>query len=271
MKTKISLLAVGMLFATMATLQAQTDKTNSSTKTDLKVISDEKEEVRHPMNFVKFNATSLVVGAIGFQYERILSKRISLAIGYNTRSSSALPFKQSLLDQVDASDIDTRNIIENIQLGGSTITPEIRFYTGKKGYGKGFYIAPFYRNTNIDIEKFTVLYSKVGINDASITLSGNFKSNTAGLLFGAQWGLGKLVSLDWWIAGPHIGNGKGDIEGLSDQPLTAFEQNEVRKVLNDFDIPLTKKTVEVSAAGAKLALDGPWAGLRAGISIGIRF
>jgi hypothetical protein len=53
--------------------------------------------------------------------------------------------------------------------------------------------------------------------------------------------------------------------------LSEDEQNSLREELSDLDIPLTKETVSVNANGASLKLDGPWAGVRAGISIGIKF
>jgi hypothetical protein len=36
--------------------------------------------------------------------------------------------------------------------------PEVRFYLGK-GYGKGFYIAPFYRNLKYDITGVNFTYT----------------------------------------------------------------------------------------------------------------
>jgi len=41
--------------------------------------------------------------------------------------------------------------------------------------------------------------------------------------------------------------------------------------LEDIDIPLTNTKVVVTANGASLELDGPWGGIRAGFSLGIRF
>ncbi len=41
--------------------------------------------------------------------------------------------------------------------------------------------------------------------------------------------------------------------------------------IKDLDIPLTDKTVIVTANGANVKLDGPWGGIRAGLSLGIKF
>jgi hypothetical protein len=102
-------------------------------------------------------------------------------------------------------------------------------------------------------------------------MSGKLTGNTFGLMLGAQWALGKHISLDWWMLGPQYGNGKGDFSGLASQPMTIAEQNDLRQQLEDFDIPLTTKIVSVNANGANVKLDGPFAGVRAGISIGIKF
>jgi hypothetical protein len=41
--------------------------------------------------------------------------------------------------------------------------------------------------------------------------------------------------------------------------------------MEDIDISLTDKTVNVTSNSASLKFDGPWAGLRTGLSIGVRF
>ena len=77
--------------------------------------------------------------------------------------------------------------------------------------------------------------------------------------------------LDIWIFGPHYGSGKGNFSGASSRLLSKDEQNGLRDQLNSIDIPLTDKTVSVNANGASLQLDGPWGGIRGGISLGFKF
>jgi hypothetical protein len=90
-------------------------------------------------------------------------------------------------------------------------------------------------------------------------------------LFGVQKFFGERIVLDIWIFGPHIGSGKGDFNGTSTRTLTPDEQDIVRQQLEDLDIPLTDKTIEVNANAASLKLDGLWGGIRGGISMGIKF
>ncbi len=221
------------------------------------------------MNFVKFNVTGLLLKNYSLQYERAINKTISVAFSYRTMPSTSLPFKKQLKEAV-GDDPDTQDIIDNLELSNMAITPEVRFYLGQKGYGRGFYIAPFYRYAKFKTNHW-ILTVDNSTEDKTVSLSGDLTSNTAGILFGAQWGIGKYMVLDWWILGPHYGKANGNFTGVPNKPLTQSEQDELRTNLEDFDLPLTDKTITVTANRATLGLDGPWAGVRAGISFGVKF
>ena len=107
----------------------------------------------------------------------------------------------------------------------------------------------------------------------TIKLKGDVTTHSGGLMFGAQWQIGKMVMIDWWILGGHYGVSKGTLSGVPSSSLSANEQDDIRTIINDFenDIPLTKITADVSANNVKAIVDGPWAGVRAGLTIGIRF
>ncbi len=226
-------------------------------------------------NIIKINATSPIINNYSFQYERVISKRVSFAFSYRFMPQSNIPFKGTIIDLSDDTNAAT-DAIENMKLSNYALTPEIRFYVGKKGYGKGFYLAPFFRHAKYEASQFRIEY-QIDSPDPSynyngtLNLSGDLKSNTFGLLIGAQWFLSRSVVLDWWILGPHAGFGKGNLNGLSDRPLTEIEQREILDKLEDIEIPFADKTVEVNSRGANMKLDGLWGGLRAGISIGVKF
>ena len=222
------------------------------------------------MNMVKVNVTSIPIRNYLFQYERVLGKSVSLAISYGTIPEGNIPLKTQILKFTD-NDEETERIFNNFRLTSYSVTPEIRFYTGKKGYGRGFYLAPFYRNSGYEGSNFIVDFEDEFGNNQTINLSGDIKGNTFGILLGAQWALSKHLVLDWWIVGPHYGNGKGSFNGLSSRPLSASEQQDLRQSLEDIDIPMVDKTVSVTANGATMNLDGFWGGVRAGISFGFKF
>lgn len=245
---------------------AQNEPMNADTTLQIKEVN----KINPHKNIFKINLTALLLKNYSFQYERVLSKSISVVLGYRTMPSSTIPFQKIVLEQVGEDD-ETRKTIEDFRLSNSAITPELRFYVGKKGYGRGFYIAPFYRYATFETNDVNVFYTTSTNAERTIKLSGKLTTNTGGILFGVQKFIGKRIVLDTWLFGPHYGSGKGNFVGTSSTPLTQDEQNSLRTELNDIEIPLTDKTVTVNANGATVTLDGPWAGLRAGLSLGFKF
>ncbi len=263
---KIYLIII-MLF----TLTIAAQENFSTIETELETV-DSTSVLKIKKNALKFNLTGLVFNNYSFQYERILSKRISFAVSYRFMPQSKIPFKSYFEDDDEDSNEPggTNYILNNTKIGNMAITPEFRFYLGK-GYGKGFYIAPYYRYAKFTTDGFTFEYDTEdgGVND--FKLSGNVTSHSFGLYFGAQFTLGKHMYLDWWIFGGHYGSSKGELTGRSNTPLSDFEQQSIREELEDLDLPLVDTEVEVNSNSVKLKFDGPWAGLRAGLSIGFRF
>ena len=222
-------------------------------------------------NFLKVNLTALALKNYSFQYERAFTKTLSVAVSYRTMPNTTLPFKAAIEEAIaEEGDQETVNAIRDLKMENFAITPEVRFYLGKKGWGRGFYIAPFYRYAEFKVSNIAFEYGDNPAIQNKIALSGKLTANTGGLAFGAQWALGKVIVLDWCIVGPHYGGGKGDFAGASSRLLTPAEQLELRQDLENLDIPFTDKTVNVTASGASMKLDGPWGGARAAISLGIR-
>ena len=87
------------------------------------------------MNFVKLNITSVFLKNYAIQYERVLTKRISVGLSFRIMPSSTLPFKSSIINSMDNPDQQAVNAIESLKLDNIAITPEVRFYLGKKVCG----------------------------------------------------------------------------------------------------------------------------------------
>ncbi|HEY0039594.1 MAG TPA: DUF3575 domain-containing protein [Flavisolibacter sp.] len=221
-------------------------------------------------NFIKVNLTSLPLKNFHLQYERVLSKRVSIAIGGRYMPTSTIPFKSLVIKAIGDDDQDTKDLIEKSQIGNFAITPEVRFYLGK-GYGKGFYIAPYYRYANFSTNTITLNFSETNGPSRSLNLNGEMSGHTGGIMFGAQWFLGKTITLDWWIIGAHYGTGKGIFTGTPSTPFTPGEQADIRQTLEDIDVPLIDKTVSVSPNNVTVKTDGAFGGLRGGILLGVRF
>src|SRR6218665_548545 len=99
-------------------------------------------------NLVKVNLTSIAFRNYQFAYERTITKRIGVQVSYGFIPTGQVP----LVDEY----IKDENV-SNIKLGGSNFTLEPRIYLGK-GYGHGFYIAPYYRYSHFNIDNLTYNY-----------------------------------------------------------------------------------------------------------------
>ncbi|MCP2037741.1 DUF3575 domain-containing protein [Chryseobacterium sp. HSC-36S06] len=214
------------------------------------------------LNIVKTNVTAYAFRNVNLTYERILSKKFSIAAGYGTVSKGKIPFSSSILKDTEFTDT---------QVGLTHFTIEPRIYFGQ-GYGRGFYLAPYYRHTTVNADNVT-LNVDFATDSVPMKIAGKATGDSGGLMLGVQWFLGKTDSwiLDFWIIGAHYGKGKGDFRGNSGRPLTAEEQAQVRKEIEDIDIPFVEYTVTTDTNGATINVDGPWAGLRSGLSFGYRF
>ena len=214
------------------------------------------------MNIVKTNVTAYAFRNVNLTYERVINKRFSVAVGFGTVPKGNVPFSNSYIKDTELSDV-------KVSLTNFTIEP--RIYLGK-GYGHGFYLAPYYRYSSFNADN-GILTVDYGLGDIPVKITGKASGNSGGLMIGAQWFLGKTDNwiLDFWMVGAHYGKGNGDFSGTSSRKLTLLEQQELKKELDKLDIPFVKYTTTTDENGATMKVDGPWAGVRSGLSLGYRF
>lgn len=220
-------------------------------------------------NIFKLNVSSLVAKNFHLTYERKLTGRISASLGFRTMAKSTLPFKSAFESIVDESDFN----LNDFKMGNTAFTPEIRFYLGK-GNLRGFYVAPYLRFATFDITapiKYTYNNGS-GNTTTEAPLSGKITSTSGGIMFGTQHRIFKVLVLDIWIIGGHYGKSKGDlavVKSFSSQQ----ERDALKQELDNIDAsPFKFKNANVTATGATIQSDGPWAGVRGlGINLGFRF
>lgn len=222
-------------------------------------------------NIFKINLTAIPLKNYSFQYERVITRKFSVALGFRTMPASGLPMRSSIENAVGSDDEQTLKTIRSTKIGNTAVTPEVRFYLSKKGYGRGFYVAPYYRYSKFVCKEIPVEYDGTGGQVKTITMKGDMTSHCGGLMLGAQWTLSKSVSLDWWIVGAQYGKAKGTFTGISDIALTQAEQDDIKETIDGLDIPFGNFKYNVTSNGVTGSIDGPWGGLRSGITIGIRF
>ena len=229
-------------------------------------------------NIVKTNFTAFAFRNINITYERSFTKMFSANVSFSTMPSGEVPFLKNFLSDEDYDELGLLN------LSSFAFTLEPRIYLGK-GYGKGFYLAPYYRNSsfkaenfiyNFELEKYIETedgYGDYTYEEIPLNTSGKIKANSFGLMIGTQFFLNKSGSLimDLWIIGAHYGSSKGDFDFVSKHTLTPEQQAALKEDIEGLDIPVLDYEVTTSAKGAHVKVNGPWAGLRSGLSIGYRF
>ncbi len=222
-------------------------------------------------HLIKLNLTALPLNTYSGVYERAISKKTAAGVGFRYMPKGELPFLDNIKEAIDDPEVSTH--LSNLKLGNYAITPEVKFYLGKSVF-RGFYIAPFgrYAVYTADLPfEFTVEQGGIERTE-TIPLSGNITTITGGLMFGAQWKLSRRLYLDWFILGPNVGTAKGDITG--NKTLSNEERDALQDAIDDLiesDIPFVEIEGKATNNGARIDFSGPWAGLRAGISLGIRF
>jgi hypothetical protein len=249
------------------TLKISSDTLKISTDT-LKAPSEKRKISK---NFIKFNITSALIKNYSLQYERVLSRVVSVAVSFRVMPETGIPYSDKIIKWFDITDPETQVVIKNSIIGNYAITPEIRFYTGKKKYGNGFYFSLFYRYGHYTANNVLIPYDTDNGDQVTMNTSGNVSAHTGGFMLGAQWALGKHICLDWWIFGPQLGVSSGDMISLSSGPLSEVDQQNIADNLNSIDIPWFTPTVNVTSDKVSMTFDGPWAGLRAGLSLGVKF
>ena len=226
--------------------------------------SDDDKPLR---NYLKINLANLALRNYSLQYELAFSKRFSIAIGYRFMPQGGIPLLSNIESMVTIDDPDVLDALRRTQVKNTAITPELRLYVGKKGYGRGFYLAPFYRYAVYETAELPV---KVDNNKKTVNLSGKLTTNTYGLQLGAQWALSKHISLDWWIIGPQFGTHESEFTGSQAVNFTTSEEKDIDDFFNSFSLPNLNLKSDVTNNSIKVSTSGPWAGIRAGLCLGIR-
>ena len=252
---KIILSAV-VFFSAMQILQAQND-TMAAPRNSSPAITKK--------NMVEINLLALPLKNFSLNYQRQITRKTTVGLTARLMPNGTLPYEKSFRNSI--SDSATKAQFDQLKVGNYAVMPEIRFYLSRKGAFHGFYIALFGSIAHYSAD-LPYSYTDSNVNK-SIQLSGSINSITGGFMLGASWNLGKFIYLDLHLVGPNFGSATGSISGKT--PLSPSEQSSLKSSLDGLNIPLVKSSSTVDANGAKLSLSGPWAGIRSGLCIGVRF
>ncbi|GAB3513678.1 DUF3575 domain-containing protein [Emticicia fontis] len=234
---------------------------------------------------IKVNLSSLALGAYSLQYEKALGNRVSFALGASYRPVKRVPFAKTVERFVDAADNRIDYIsLANVKKSESTvgnlgITPELRFYLGrKKSAPMGAYLSVFGRYNSYfgKAPVFVDVLYKENFARIELPVDMQVKTYSGGLMFGYQFRLGNRFTFDWFIIGGHYG--KVTVHGESKQNFEGYDEQFLKdiktRILDTFKINEQYLSVEVDKQGVRVdnARNLTFLNLRGlGFNIGYKF
>ena len=224
----------------------------------------------YPNNNIKLNLPALALGNFSMQYERGLSSRTSISLGLRLMPNQGLPLKGLIHEYVESDEPMVTDFIEDTRMSNWAITPEFRYYFGKKPL-HGFYVAPFARIAGFSMS-LPYIYTDNDGGRHPIDLSGKISMAGGGLMLGSQWRLGRHVSLDLWILGAGMAHSSISLDGRVDlSELTAEERADAEQDLESTTIGGRSLDAEIRSDGASIRGNFPLPMVRSGLSLGITF
>lgn len=153
----------------------------------------------------KIFPVSLPVGKINLDYEYRISRKSTVGLNIGLPSEQSIP--QPVIDEIDIQNYD----INGSTLSGKSYRVHYRFYTGKRGAPRGFYLEPYFRTQEYTGTVDGVYdYKEVGSyeNDGTLQLSGT----GGGLQFGSQFLVGNRFVIDLTFLGIDLSSNTIDLK-----------------------------------------------------------
>jgi hypothetical protein len=236
--------------------------------------TERKENFRK--NVIKINLSSLALNNYNFNFERSLTRKISLVAGYRYMPATFLddlPVSSTVIDRFSQDDDEFSNNLSAVSAGNQSITGEVRFYGGKHAGARGFYLSLYGRQMSMDVNYLMDYDTET--RAYQLPIKSNLKGFGGGLMIGAQWLIAKRVTFDWYILGAHYGNLKGNANIISDlSSMTEQEKIDLQEELESLiEFGNTRYiSANVNNQGAIGKVKGPFAGVRGlGFSLGLAF
>lgn len=224
-------------------------------------------------NIVKYNPFGTILyKTVPLSYERVLAEKLSVSLGVGVRIPSYIGGKAGEFLSDTASFGSSGFGIDKLK--GYFFTPEIKFYPGKKGHGKGFYLGPYYRYSKYWTGMSASYVDKDGFNydfDADIAI----KTSGIGLQLGAQWLIKDKFAIDFYFLGPRyemkkiIAYVESDDVNNWDQLAVSFE-DDINNTISEYPM-LGKFSAEAGSDNVKLSMPFSIINYRFGLSFGYAF
>lgn len=214
---------------------------------------------------IKWNPESLAFGKLSLGTEINLKHKKSLTL------YAGIPMERKYTFKLDDADRD-------INLKTTSAMAGYRMYMGKKSM-TGFYFEPYvkYVSNKAEIPNYT---TTINSRNATFRMNSDYTGVGVGAQLGVQFMIAKLVTFDLFILGPEANSSKETMtftEISNSIPWTMIDANDAKRELQEAveDIPIIGKKIEITVDQANKTVRGSYKGflpgLRAGLSVGIRF
>lgn len=216
---------------------------------------------------------SLPVGKLGLDYEYRFSRKSTIGLNVGLPSEAEIP--QQVIDEVAFDEYD----IKASALKGKSYRVHYRFYPGKRGAPRGFYIEPYFRTQEYTATLDGVYNLKeVGSyeNDGELQLKGT----GGGLQFGSQFLVGNRFVIDLTFLGIDLSSNTIDLKFVdqsvsSDRSYLDDMKKELDTSIKELPFGLNNKiTTSGGSQDGYVAVNGDKVltpGLRFNIGFGFAF
>lgn len=223
-------------------------------------------------NIVKINLYSLFLKNYSISYERLISKKISLQIGYRFGTYDYW------IDNLIGKEIVKQGIIDpryyGFQIGNSAVTADVRFYLGRKKGMQGLFTGVCGRYAIFDADNVDFNYIPDFENVYNVPLVSNFSGIGGGIVIGKQWIIKKRITIEN-VSGIYYGKISGsltsnkDLSGISETDKLDLTDN-INSIFTIFNKNyLTDLTITDKGLNGKIS--GPFVGIRTSLTIGFIF
>jgi hypothetical protein len=238
-----------------------------------------------PENSLKVNLASAGFQLYSVQYERMLGSNFSFNNTFFYRPLKSIPFgttadKVAKKHGLGVTGVDFEYIFVDLaEMGVKGYSPELRYYFGKKK--KRAFIGFFGQFEDFDAKipaSLEVQYDGQTVELSKVPIAFDIRTISGGILVGKQFNLGRRLSLDVVLIGPHLGKGQKVYATVEQSLLSRLDENEKNylkgKIIDRFKLNTDYYSVTVGDEKAEINAfqKVPYVGLRGlGFNLGWRF
>ncbi len=251
-----------------------------SVATDTTEAPGRKERLRNQpyyQNIIKTNLSAIALGNYGITYERLIARKISASLGYRFMPKTFLtgtPLTEKVMDYFKEGDGDITQQLSKLQMSGSAVTAEIRFYTGRRPGAKGFYAGVYGRYAGFKYD-YPYDFERPDGTMVLVPMKGKSSGFGGGVILGGQFNIVPRVIVDLFIIGAHYGGMSGKVDAPTDLSMLSEQERADLKSEVESLIEIGGKkniTADVRNDGLFADVKMPFVGVRGlGLTVGVAF